>query len=58
MFDIETRKPVPVSVVGTYKTAEAAERQVALIMLNRNSEPCCNIVQTENGYTVQAVKWQ
>lgn len=51
-------KPVPQSVVGTYPTAEAAARQVELVLLNSDSEPCCNIVQTEKGYTVQTVCWQ
>lgn len=56
-----SRKPVPVSVVGTYPTREAASRQVDLLfMRNHDLNACVNIVPSENGtgYTVQAVKWQ
>ncbi|EGZ50289.1 hypothetical protein [Neisseria wadsworthii] len=55
-----SRKPVPVSVVGTYPTREAASRQVDLFMKNHDLNVCANIVPSEKGtgYTVQAVKWQ
>lgn len=54
------QKPVPVSVVGTYSTREAASRQVDLFMKTHDLNACVNIVPSENGtgYTVRAVKWQ
>ena len=60
MFHIQARKPVPVSVIGTYKTLEDASRQVDLFMRKQDPDACANIVPSENGtgYTVQAVKWQ
>lgn len=60
MFLMNRRIPKPVtqSVVGTYPTAEAAERQVELFLLNRDTDACLNIVQSENGYTVRSVTWQ
>lgn len=60
MFHIQTRRPVPVSVIGTYDSLEAASRQVDLFMLKNDHDACANIVPSENGagYTVQAVKWQ
>lgn len=60
MFHIQTRRPVPVSVIGTYDSLEAASRQVDLFMLKNDPDACANIVPSENGtgYTVQAVKWQ
>ncbi|ASK28196.1 hypothetical protein BG910_11055 [Neisseria chenwenguii] len=51
-------KPATYSVIGTYPTAEAAERQAELILLSRGSDVCLNIVQSEKGYTVQTVRWQ
>lgn len=60
MFNIPIRRPVPVSVIGTYDTIEAASRQVDLFMLKNDPDACANIVPSEKGtgYTVQAVKWQ
>ncbi|PSJ81189.1 hypothetical protein [Neisseria iguanae] len=51
-------QPVPQSIIGTYPTVQAAERQVELFLLNRDADICLNIVQSEKGYTVQSVKWQ
>ncbi|QEY25815.1 hypothetical protein [Neisseria zalophi] len=60
MFQTQTLKPVPVSVIGTYNTLEAASRQVDLFMRKQDHDACANIVpsNTGTGYTVQAVKWQ
>ncbi|KPN73228.1 hypothetical protein [Neisseria sp. 74A18] len=60
MFHIQTRRPVSVSVIGTYDTIEDASRQVELFLLKKDPDACANIVPSENrtGYTVQVVKWQ
>ncbi|WP_373699580.1 hypothetical protein [Neisseria dentiae] len=60
MLNAYARKPVPVSVIGTYDSLEAASRQVDLFMLKQDPDACANIVPSENGkgFTVQAVKWQ
>ncbi|EGZ47890.1 hypothetical protein [Neisseria wadsworthii] len=60
MFNIQISKPVPVSVIGTYDSLEAASKQVDLFMRGNDPDACANIVPSEkgSGYTVQAVKWQ
>lgn len=60
MLNAHARKPVPVSVIGTYDSLEAASRQVDLFMRKHDPDACANIVPSENGrgFTVQAVKWQ
>ncbi len=58
LMNRRTRIPVTESVAGTYPTMEEVEQLVDRMMLNSDSDVCLNIVRSEEGYTVQSVKWQ